>query len=106
MFDLLEKLRVKWRRSDGGRVEEEVMPEEGRKRRMEEANERKVGFEFGCDGSVEVDEVQKWSSQSRRAFVLEIWFSTRFFWYFPSMLLYKDYLEKLGGCSVGTYSKY
>ena len=28
MFDLLEKLRVKWRRSDGGRVEEEVIPEE------------------------------------------------------------------------------
>ena len=70
---------------------------------MEEVNERKVGFEFGCDGSVEVDEVQKWSSQCKHAFVLEIWFSTLFFWYFPSMLLYKDHLEKLGGCSVGTH---
>ena len=76
------------------------MPEEGRKRRMEEVNERKVGFEFGCDGSVEVDEVQKRSSQRRHVFVLEIWFSTRF-WYFPSMLLYKDHLEKLGAVVSG-----
>src|SRR5437870_13244162 len=80
------------------------MPEEGRKRRMEEANERKVGFEFGCDGSVEVDEVQKWSSQSRRAFVLEIWFSTLFFvGTFLRCFSIKIIFEKLGGCSVGTH---
>ena len=77
------------------------MPEEGRKRRMEEVNERKVGFEFGCDGSVEVDEVQKWSSQCRHAFVLEIWFSTRFFGTFLRCFSIKIILKSWGAVVSG-----